>query len=104
MLDCDCGKCLDCRIKKHYPSLLQRYGIDHLRKLFAGMLMAKDVVSATARHVATGMQRATDDVVAQRLTKCLTCHQHCDGRCMACGCYVKIKASWAEQTCPLDQW
>jgi|GEM_PF-1228720 len=71
--------------------------------------LAANAAVAVATHVAHGMPSAPDDVHEARLKACETCPNLIlpDWRCGGmggCGCYLKTKARWAEQVCPLGKW
>jgi hypothetical protein len=61
---------------------------------------------ALIRHVAAGMPSTPEDLQAQRLATCQSCprYQADTQRCGACGCYVRLKAAWAQETCPERHW
>ena len=67
----------------------------------------------------TGRQvLASDDVLAARLAQCAVCEhivRYQPGslagddvtladKCSQCGCYVKVKASFETESCPLGKW
>lgn len=59
---------------------------------------------AAVKHLFTGA-KAPDEIKAIRLMICGGCELNKDGQCQACGCPekgVELRASWAEQSCPLD--
>lgn len=61
-------------------------------------------MGAVARHVATGMHHAPPEVQAARLAICYLCEHHRGEQCTICGCAdkgLKLKTSWANQSCPL---
>jgi len=63
---------------------------------------------AGTRHVANGMQSVSDKVYETRLEECRNC-EFCDQQHMVClkpecGCFVKVKARWASESCPLGKW
>lgn len=63
---------------------------------------------AVVRHVADGMERASDLEIQQRLDLCRACPQ-CDVtpmicRHQSCGCYLRIKTTWRSEACPLGKW
>jgi len=65
-------------------------------------------VKATVRHVADGMHKLEDSHVEERLTICRNC-EHCDTERMvcrqrACGCLLKLKATWRSEDCPVQKW
>lgn len=57
-----------------------------------------------ARHVAAGLPKLKDHKVFTRLMVCESCDRYHDRTCGICGCNMRIKASWAEQKCPLGKW
>ncbi|MEQ9586899.1 MAG: hypothetical protein RJS97_02960, partial [Parvibaculaceae bacterium] len=63
---------------------------------------------AASRHVADGMQLLEEDQVEARLNVCRSC-DHCDTDKMVClrpecGCFLKVKARWRSEECPLGKW
>ena len=57
------------------------------------------------RHVAAGLPRADAETLARRLALCGECDLRTpSGVCSVCGCLLSIKASWADQKCPLGKW
>lgn len=75
------------------PGLLQR-----------GMNFAK----AGLRHIAGGMSSVDDAEYEARLNVCRGC-DYCDQTHLVClrhecGCFLKIKARWATETCPIGRW
>ena len=66
---------------------------------------AKNFVTASAKHMWAGMKKANEEEKAKRWAKCSECDKLIDGkRCSLCGCFMKIKSTWAEQSCPLRRW
>jgi hypothetical protein len=60
---------------------------------------------ASAEHLITGIKHVTPSVYLQRLEKCKGCDYRQEGFvCSRCGCYMGIKASWAEQKCKENKW
>lgn len=77
------------------PSLLQK---------------AKNFVKSTSRHIANGMQQASEEEISRRFTICQGC-EFFDGKaCKKCGCPIvreqKLisKLSWANEKCPMNKW
>ncbi len=56
------------------------------------------------KHVKGGMQQAELSQWMARANACENCDQYDGKRCVLCGCNIKVKARWKEQTCPLDRW
>lgn len=49
-------------------------------------------------------ERAAEEVTRQRLDTCLACDKLERGTCMACGCYVELRASMRGGRCPYRKW
>lgn len=68
---------------------------------------AQTFTTAVVRHVAGGMPQASDDERERRMEICRGCPAFTGGedpRCSECGCYLKIKTSWALESCPQNKW
>ena len=48
--------------------------------------------------------KAEGEAYERRLEGCKACEKLLEGLCLACGCYVEIRAAKASQTCPYDRW
>lgn len=60
---------------------------------------------AAVKHAASGLARANDQALAERLEACANCTQLAeDDSCLRCGCPVKVKATWASESCPEGKW
>ncbi|MBR4914941.1 MAG: hypothetical protein IKZ42_06660 [Clostridiales bacterium] len=46
----------------------------------------------------------TEDVTAARLSVCKECEKINQGTCLACGCYVEIRAALKAGKCPYSKW
>ena len=46
----------------------------------------------------------TEDVTAKRLEVCKDCEKINQGTCLACGCYVEIRAALKAGKCPYSKW
>jgi hypothetical protein len=46
----------------------------------------------------------TGDVTAARLNVCRECEKINQGTCLACGCYVEIRAALKNGKCPYNKW
>lgn len=44
------------------------------------------------------------DVTEKRLAVCRDCDKLNQGTCLACGCFVEIRASLKKGKCPYDLW
>jgi hypothetical protein len=71
---------------------------------------AANFAASTAKHIASGAPRCTQEQIDARFAICQRC-EHFDGRaCRKCGCPVVrerqfvSKLSWADQSCPVGKW
>jgi len=46
----------------------------------------------------------SDEVTAKRLEICKDCEKINQGTCLACGCYVEIRAATRKGKCPYSKW
>lgn len=46
----------------------------------------------------------SDGVLSQRLAVCSSCEKINQGTCLACGCYVEIRAATKKARCPYKNW
>ena len=46
----------------------------------------------------------TEDVTSGRLEVCKGCEKINQGTCLACGCYVEIRAALKAGKCPYSKW
>ena len=46
----------------------------------------------------------SDEVTAKRLEICKDCEKINQGTCLACGCYVEIRAATRKGKCPYKKW
>ena len=46
----------------------------------------------------------TENVTSGRLEVCKTCEKINQGTCLACGCYVEIRAALKAGKCPYKKW
>ena len=46
----------------------------------------------------------TEDATAERLGVCKDCEKINQGTCLACGCYVEIRAALKAGKCPYSKW
>jgi len=47
---------------------------------------------------------ADDEVTSKRLSVCKDCEKINQGTCLACGCYVEIRAALKAGKCPYSKW
>lgn len=46
----------------------------------------------------------TEDIASSRLSVCNECDKINQGTCLACGCFVEIRASLKKGRCPYSKW
>ncbi|MBO4604332.1 MAG: hypothetical protein J5657_03415 [Clostridiales bacterium] len=46
----------------------------------------------------------SDEVLSERLVFCKECEKINQGTCLACGCYVEIRAAMKKGKCPYRKW
>lgn len=49
-------------------------------------------------------ERASDELTENRLSICRECDKLNAGTCLACGCYVEIRAAIRKTHCPYKKW
>ena len=47
---------------------------------------------------------ADEEVTSKRLSVCKDCEKINQGTCLACGCYVEIRAALKAGKCPYSKW
>lgn len=89
--------------------------LEFLRTLPPGATFVRDATTgwervvtfagAVAGHVAAGCPVLSAEETEARLAICHACDQWDNGKCRMCGCtMMSLKASWADQQCPLGKW
>lgn len=65
---------------------------------------ARNLGKAVVQHVAGGMRLVPREVFEERIRTCEACPHFDKGprKCKICGCFMDLKASWADQQCPDD--
>ena len=48
--------------------------------------------------------KAPDELYAQRLAICEECDRLNQGTCLACGCFVELRAAARKAACPHKNW
>lgn len=62
-------------------------------------------LTAAAEHLWSGAEDTGDEEAARRFSICQECeHLTEEGRCVLCGCFMKIKSRWKEQPCKAGKW
>ncbi len=70
---------------------------------------AKNLLTSTVKHVVGGLPQTSDPTQLRRLEICRSCDRYNQNdpdnpRCNECGCFLKVKTSWAGESCPLGKW
>lgn len=68
------------------------------------MQRAWNLAQSVAAFVADGCHTVSGAQYAERLNICQTCDSRQENICLACGCYLPIKAQWRAVGCPLAKW
>ena len=63
---------------------------------------AKNLGQAVISHAINGFKQADD--YENRIAICEGCERFKNDKCLECGCFMKVKAKWAEQSCPINKW
>ena len=68
--------------------------------------LANNFGRSAYEHMKDGFKKVTDEGFQKRLDICKTCEYHNanTNQCNKCGCFLKIKASWNSEKCPIDKW
>lgn len=74
------------------------------RCLLQDMAGENDYYQSVVRYRKTlpKTKRTPDDEYARRLTACRGCEHLDNATCMACGCYVEMRAARLDMHCPLS--
>ena len=67
---------------------------------------AQSFLNSLVGHMANGFQSVDDAIKEQRLSICRECEHFSEknSKCHLCGCFLKIKTSWASEECPIGLW
>jgi hypothetical protein len=90
---------------KEEAHIARMLGVD----LPGAMKMGWEALKAGLKHLAGGMKEVSEETYRTRLGVCMSpCEQwnrdETEPRCLACGCFLKEKAKWASEDCPLKKW
>ena len=77
--------CTRCLLKDYSKEVYEKLIVEGLKALPAGDL-------------------ADDEVTSKRLSVCKDCEKINQGTCLACGCYVEIRAALKAGKCPYSKW
>lgn len=68
--------------------------------------LAGKLGKAAFEHAKDGFKKVSDEEFENRMQICRGCEffDADSSRCKNCGCFLKIKASWNSEKCPIDKW
>jgi hypothetical protein len=71
--------------------------------------MLKGFGKAALDHALAGLPKTPTEELAKRNAICEVCEHFgregkWENRCKLCGCFMKVKAKWAEQHCKINKW
>lgn len=66
--------------------------------------MAQNLAKEGIKWILSGMEMASSEVAAQRLSLCKACEFYAGERCSRCGCQMKVKTTLATSSCPVGKW
>ena len=65
---------------------------------------AKNLAKSVYDYAASGAEKAPEKIYRSRIEICEGCDKLSKGRCSECGCFVKMKAAWGSEECPIGKW
>lgn len=70
------------------------------------MPMSEEVASYVEKflEIIPEKERTKQPVYEKRLQICMECPKREDAMCLACGCYLELRAAVAEKKCPYRKW
>lgn len=70
----------------------------------SGPVRAVRFLRALIAHARDGFRTLPVERSEARLVVCRACPEFNAGACKLCGCNMALKATWADQECPLKKW
>tara|TARA_R110002051_G_scaffold117326_1_gene190926 strand:+ start:155 stop:586 length:432 start_codon:yes stop_codon:yes gene_type:complete len=65
---------------------------------------AKNLAKSVYAHAANGAEKVPEKIYDSRIEVCEGCDKLSKGKCSECGCFVKMKAAWGSEECPIGKW
>ena len=69
---------------------------------------ASNLAKASVKHAGSGFKTVSEATKNKRLEICNSCPFKVGTEekptCNKCGCFLKIKAGWASESCPIGKW
>jgi hypothetical protein len=68
--------------------------------------LAQNFGNSVINHIADGLKQVPEEEYNKRIDICKTCDKYDAeaNKCTHCGCFLKVKASWNSEKCPLSKW
>ena len=66
--------------------------------------MAKNLGGSLAEIAKSGVKLCDGETYHKRFSTCQACDRLQNGRCLECGCFMKLKSKLAAMKCPLGKW
>ena len=101
---CECNACGFNGVESSAPQEEKTPDNEPKNKMPSVFQQAKNFAKATSQHVRNGGRSVPEHVKQSRLDVCSGCEYLSSDRCSKCGCFVKIKAAWASERCPIGKW
>ncbi len=104
--DCICGIC-GAENNQYAPrTKVDAEGVDTTEenKMPSMFQQAKNLAKSVYDYAASGAEKAPEKIYRSRLEICEGCDKLSKDRCSECGCFVKMKAAWGSEECPIGKW
>jgi hypothetical protein len=110
--DCTCGIC-GAENNQHVPPNAgvddeevdaEGVNITEENKMPSVFQQAKNLAKSVYDYAASGAEKAPEKIYKSRIEICEGCDKLSKGRCSECGCFVKMKAAWGSEECPIGKW
>tara|TARA_R100000808_G_scaffold63_1_gene509 strand:+ start:6869 stop:7498 length:630 start_codon:yes stop_codon:yes gene_type:complete len=105
------GGCKSCRKKKSPVTQNHKTTEDKQRQEKREEIRPPSVAAqgwnfakAVTKYVSTGGKKVDEHQFAERMAICDNCEYRSGPRCLKCGCFLEMKASWASADCPIGKW
>lgn len=100
----DTTQCQLCWHYHHNTRVRAAWDNDESIKVPPMLEQASSLMSSVAKWSFSGCTRVPLEVQENRLNICNNCEFKKFDKCGVCGCFLKIKASWITEKCPLGKW
>lgn len=101
----DDTQCRLCWFYHHNERVRKAWDSDTTVEMPPASEQAASLLGSAAKWAFSGCKRVPLEVLQERMQICKGCEFVRDqGRCGVCGCFIKTKASWVTERCPLGKW